>query len=294
MKTILVPTDFSEASENAARYAIKLAKSIKAHVKLCNAFKVPGETPIAAQVVWPLENYDDMKKDVMDELAIVAKRLEAENISEPEQFQPHIDYTCEAGNAVDVIRNIVDDQNINMIVMGMSGAGFINRLFLGSTSRTIIDKIGCPVLLVPLKTSFKPINKIGFATDLDTDDINVIHSLAGLARHINAELLIAHITDDEFLSEGHQHKIDEFLTEVTCKANYNKIYYRNVNSNDVEQGLDSLVENGQIDMLVMVHHRHHFFNRILTGSYTKKMLGHIPMPLLVYLNNEELSALPVF
>ena len=34
MKTILVPTDFSDAANNAAEYAIKLAKEIKAQVVL--------------------------------------------------------------------------------------------------------------------------------------------------------------------------------------------------------------------------------------------------------------------
>jgi len=294
MKTILVPTDFSEASENAARYALKLARSIKAHIKLCNAFKVPVETPMAAQISWPVEDYADLKEDINGELQTLADRLIRENPSDGGAFQPRIDYTCEVGLVTDVVRNVVDEDDIGMIVMGMSGAGFINRFFLGSTSRTMIDKVTCPVLLVPPGTVFKPINKIGFATDLNTGDINVIHSLAGLAQYMNAEILIAHIADEKFISEGHQHKIDEFLTEVTCKANYNKIYYRNIKSMDVEHGLDWLSEHGQLDMLVMVHHWQHFFNRMISGSHTKKIAGHIHLPLLVYSGHDGHTALPVF
>lgn len=294
MKTILVPTDFSEASENAAHYAFKLARNIKAHIKLCNAFKVPMETPIAAQVAWPLEDYAELKKDITSELESLANRLLHENPAVEGQFQPRINYTCEVGAVTDVVRNIVDEDEIGMIVMGMSGAGFLNRLFLGSTSRAVIDKIECPVLLIPPGTVFKPIYKIGFATDLNSGDINVIHSLAGLAGHINAEILIAHIADEKYVGEQHQHKIDEFLTDVTCKANYNKIYYRNIKSMDVEHGLDWLAEHGQLDMLVMVHHWQHFFNRLIAGSHTKKIASHIHLPLLVYSGHDGHTSLPVF
>lgn len=294
MKTILVPTDFSEASENAARYAVKLAASIKADIKLCNAFKVPMETPMAAQVAWPLADYDELKKDITGDLEALAKRLEKEIPSGQEHFRPRIGHICEVGTVTDVVRNIVDEDDISMIAMGMSGAGFINRFFLGSTSRSMIDKVECPVLLVPPGTTFKPISKIGFATDLNSGDINVIHSVAGLAKYMDAEILIAHIADEKFTGEEHQHKIDEFLTDVTCKANYGKIYYRNIKSMDVAHGLDWLAEHGQLDMLVMVHHWHHFFNRLISGSQTKKIAGHIHLPLLVYSGHDGHTSLPVF
>jgi nucleotide-binding universal stress UspA family protein len=294
MKTILVPTDFSQAAENAAYYALKLAQNIKAHIKLCNAFKVAMETPVAAQVVWPMEDYDELKTDINGELKILADRLERQSQADGESFKPRIDYTCEVGTVTDVVRNIVDEEDIGMIVMGMSGAGFFSRLFLGSTSRDMIDKVECPVLLVPLGTTFKPVTKIGFATDLNSGDIDVIHSLAGLAKYMNAEILVAHIADEKFTSEAHQHKIDRFLTDVTCKANYSKIYYRSIKSMDVEHGLDWLAEHGQLDMLVMVHHWHHFFNRLIAGSHTKKIAGHIHLPLLVYSGHDGHTSLPVF
>jgi nucleotide-binding universal stress UspA family protein len=294
MKTILVPTDFSEASENAALYAIELAKSIKAKVKLCNAFKVPAEMPMAAQVSWPLEDYSDVRTDVEHELKTLAGKLTHKSGQKNGGFDPKIEYTCEAGSVTDLVRNIVDEEQISIVVIGMSTSGPLSHFFSGSISRTMIDKADCPVLLIPPGVKFKKIEKIAFATDLNNGDINVIHSLAGLAYYMNAELLIAHIANEKFNSEAHQHQIDAFLTEVSCKANYAKIYYRNIKSMDVEHGLDWLTEHGQIDMLVMVHRWHHFFNRIIAGSYTKKMVGHIHVPLLVYSGNDGPSTLPVF
>lgn len=49
MKTILIPTDFSEAAVNAARYGLFLAQRLQADLQLIHAFKVPAEARAAAQ-----------------------------------------------------------------------------------------------------------------------------------------------------------------------------------------------------------------------------------------------------
>jgi nucleotide-binding universal stress UspA family protein len=76
--------------------------------------------------------------------------------------------------------------------------------------------------------------------------------------------------------------MEKFLVEISNKANYPKIYYRIIKQAKVEQGLDWLCENGQIDMLAMVHRKHDFLDGILNGSHSKKMADHITIPLLIY------------
>ena len=76
--------------------------------------------------------------------------------------------------------------------------------------------------------------------------------------------------------------IEKFLVEISNKANYSKIYYRIVDEDKIEPGLDWLCANGDIDMLAMVHRKHDFLDSILKGSHTKKMADHISIPLLVY------------
>ena len=50
MKTIIVPTDFSETAANALNYAIEMAKEINASITLLHAYIVPvsitPDTPI--------------------------------------------------------------------------------------------------------------------------------------------------------------------------------------------------------------------------------------------------------
>jgi len=289
MNTILVPTDFSIPADNAAKYALQLAMRMKRGIKLCHALKIPAEAPMAGQVAWPLEDYISLKDEANDQLSSLAEKLEndiEEQISGlPVSYQPKIDYTSEIGAANDVIRNVVSGQKMTLVVMGMSGAGPLSRFFLGSTSRDLIDHAGFPILLIPAGFKFTTIKKIAFASDLSAGDVEVIHSLAGMARFFNAEILITHVVSERYEQLADRETVADFLNEVTGKADYDKIYYRAVKGLDVIHGLNWLAEHGQIDILAMVHRPHYFLNYLLKGGYTQKMARHVTMPLMVFPQN---------
>ncbi|CAN5353268.1 universal stress protein [soil metagenome] len=284
MKTILVPTDFSQPAENAARYAIQLAGGLITNIKLVNAFKVPAEAPMAAKVVWPLEDYSSLKNDITGELALLADRLINEEKTKLSQqaYHPLIEYTCGVGSLTEVVRNLTNEQKYAMLVMGMSGAGGLSNFFWGSNSREMIEKANFPVLLIPAETTFNGISKIAFASDLGNDDIHAIHCLAGLARKFNAEIQVVHITDEKYDEVEHQEKTDAFLDHIKARIDYPKIYYRHVKSINVGHGLDWLTEHGQVEMVAMVHRHHNIFDQIFSGSHTQRLARHIDLPLLAF------------
>lgn len=295
MKTILVPTDLSEAADNAARYAIHLAKTLKANVKLCNAIKVPLESSMAANIVWPVYDYNDLEKDVSKELEHLAKKLMTEDRdnSSLQSFHPRIEICCGAGLVTDVVKSIVEKERIALVVMGMSGAGKVSRFLLGSNSRDLIDTANSPVLLIPHTATFKPIEKVTFATNLSQDDIGLIHSLAGLVRAFNAELLISNLSDISKRKQDHQKVVDSFLTDVTCKVNYPKIYYRQVSTKEIDEGLEWISLYTQVSMLAIVHHKPVMFS-LFDKSHTQKLAKHITIPLLVFPQTKAEALLPVF
>lgn len=282
MKTILVPTDFSAPANNAARYALQLAKSMKTGIRLCSAISVPIEAPMAPQVVWPLEDYTSIKNSITAQLELSVEKLKEQAEIPPPGYQPAIGYSSEVGSVTEVIRNVMDEQKMSLVVMGMSGAGGLSRFFLGSNSRELIEKANFPVILIPADFIYKPIKKIAFATDLSKGDTEVIHSLAGMARYFNAEILVSHVTDEKYESPEEKQAIANFLSEVSDKVNYPKIYYRHVRSIDIDQGLNWLYEHSQIDILAMVHRPHHFLSKLIRGSHTQRLAKHITIPLLVF------------
>lgn len=274
MKTILVPTDFSPAANNAANYAVNIARKTKANIKLCNAVKVPAESIFAAQVAWPLEDIEHLKDGSAAELIYLKEVLLQKIDTESGGFRPAVQHSTGVGSVIDYVRNIVYDDHINMVVMGMSGANMFSRFVLGSNSRDLISKADFPLLLIPKGHAYSSIKKIGFATDLSETDIDALHSLASFARYFNAEILISHVLQT---TGQDQKQVDAFLSNVTCKVDYPNIYYRRLQSDGIKDGLQWLTENGQIDMLVMVHRDRSFFN----NSYTQKLAVKSRVPLMV-------------
>lgn len=281
MKTLLVATDFSANARHAAEYGYNLAKQIKANIVLCNAVIVPAETPQSGVVVWPMDDYELLLFGSTCELENLKSDLEKN--ARPDEFKPAITLKNESGIVADVVESYAENNLIDLVLMGTHGEG-MSSFLLGNHSKNMIEATTKPLMLISPETRFMPLKKIAFATDF-TDPENDLESLFHLipfARILGAEILLTHIYDGEELPEELRKTIGDFMTEVSNKANYPKIYYRSVRNNHVEAGLSWLCEHGQVDMLVMVHRPHSFIYRLLKSSHSEKMAGRLNIPLLVF------------
>jgi nucleotide-binding universal stress UspA family protein len=282
MKTILIPTDFSENANHAAEYGYHLARQIKADVILCNAMIIPAEVPQAGVMIWPMEEYNVLMEDSRQELKHLKKHLE--KTGEDEGLKPEINCIHEAGIVGDVINSVISQNKIDLVVIGTHGSKGISQFILGDHSHDMINSTGKPLLIVPPGADFKPIKKIAFATDLAQLDNNLkaIYALISLAKMLNAEILLTHVFNEKSNSSKLQKWFTDLLTELSNNADYPYIYYRQIKNSNPEAGLDWLCEHGQIDMLAMLHRPHGFFDNIMKGSHTQKMASHIGIPLLVF------------
>lgn len=281
MKTLLVATDFSANARHAAEYGYNLAKQIKANIVLCNAVIVPAETPQSGVVVWPMDDY---------ELLLLGSTCELENLKSDlkenarlDEFKPAITLKNESGTVTDVVESYLENNLVDLVVMGTHGEG-MSSFLLGNHSKNMIEATTKPLMLISPETTFVPLKKIAFATDFTDpkNDLESLFHLIPLAKILGAEILLTHIYDGEELPEGLRKIIGDFMTEVSNKANYPYIYYRSVRNAEVEAGLSWLCEHGQVDMLVMVHRPHSFIHRLLKSSHSEKMAGRLNIPLLVF------------
>lgn len=281
MKTILIPTDFSANATHAAEYGYQLAKHIKSNVILCNAFVIPVEMPQASMVAWPMYEYDEIVQSCADDVKALKENLEKSN---PTGFHPVVKCMNEAGALQDVITEMVAKHNIGLIVMGTHGASGLSGFILGNHSRRMIDFATKPLLLVPPDAKHFHVKKIAFATDLANidKDLDAIFELIAYAKPLNAEILLTYVDDKKYYTEEYEKHKKQILTDLSNKANYPLIYYRMVKSHSAESGLDWLCKHGEVDVLAMVHRPQNFLDVLLKGSHTKKMAGHISIPLLVF------------
>ncbi|OCX53915.1 hypothetical protein BEL04_06440 [Mucilaginibacter sp. PPCGB 2223] len=279
MKTLLLSTDFSSTADHAVKYGYHLAQNIHANVVLCHAFIVPAEVPQAGMVVWPMDAYDEILHDNDEKL----KRLKASLGRQHNEtgFTPDIRIFNQTGPVGDVVRNAANSEKADMIVIGTHHSG-LNTLLVGDHDKALIDHLGKPLLLVPPNIKLKSPQKIAFASDFKhpDQDMQLILGLMPLIRTLGAELYITHVQPMAQHSE-HQLWLSRFLTDIAKQATYPRVFSRVIDDDDRVAALERLCTSGEMDLLVMVHHRRSFFEELFRGSYTKKTAKSTKVPLLV-------------
>ncbi|WEK18970.1 MAG: universal stress protein [Candidatus Pedobacter colombiensis] len=274
MKPLLLLTDFSESGNHAVEYGYHLAKHLKTNVMLCNAVDMAG----AANMLWPAEAYDTLITESGKELKKLKKHLE--RTDHHTGFHPQISYQSKLGRLLDVVESIRQKEDFYMIVIGAHRTGFA-RFLLENHSKSMIDTLTCPLLIVPQDAALSDIKKIAFGTDFKNHkrDLEAIYKLIPMAEQMGAKILLAHIHKGEIADIKKME--DEFLTEISNKANYPHIFYSCVEHDKADEGLCQLCTNQQVDMLVMLHRSRDFFELMFGGSHTHKVAVKVTVPLMV-------------
>jgi nucleotide-binding universal stress UspA family protein len=135
LRQILLPTDFSEPSVNALKYAKAFADNFKASLHLMHVL----ETVYYGWEVPPL---------IDEEIEEGAKKQLHSLLTEAECQQYQAQFHLRRGSPfLEIVRH-ARDQNVDLIVMGTHGRGPIAHMLLGSVAEKVVRKAPCPVLTV--------------------------------------------------------------------------------------------------------------------------------------------------
>lgn len=142
LKKILCPTDFSEASFEALKYAISLARSTQAKLILMYVVnqKLFSEGLSLARVSAP----ESLGKEMADEGRRRLKMLI------PAEERDGIDWetNVRSGNPAQEVIRYAKENSVDMIVIGTAGHSALERMMLGSTAEKVVRGAHCSVLTV--------------------------------------------------------------------------------------------------------------------------------------------------
>jgi nucleotide-binding universal stress UspA family protein len=295
MKTILVLTDFTIKADHAAHYALKLAQSIKANILLCNVYPEPAAQPISTHTFWVNDDNGNLERNSLNDLGELAGRLN--NVVSKfgdDEFKPTIELCSKPGPLTLAINYIVASRQITLAVIAMHSAGDFLTFLSGDHANEIIENANCPVLVLPYEVPFKGFKKIAFASDLEHKGADILHSLYGITKYFDSEVIIAHVGMETLGRVTEEHIVKRFVSKEIVAPHYPKVEYRAIKNKSVIAGLEWLAEHTDIDLMVLVHHKRNFFQKIFEKSVTKQLAGHFIKPMLVFPGTHERESLPVF
>jgi len=147
MKVLVVPLDFSDATDKVLEATLSLATALSAQVYLLHVVEpIATAVPVGAS----MDVLSTSTMDTVQEPEVFRKRLE--DLALPLR-EKGIHVECEAvlGLASEDIVAVADRVGAEMIVLGSHGHGALYHLFAGSVSTATLKHSKCPVLFVPVR-----------------------------------------------------------------------------------------------------------------------------------------------
>ncbi|WP_413532724.1 universal stress protein [Empedobacter brevis] len=273
MKKILFPTDFSETANNAFLYALNLAKSIDAQVFVLHVYELPLITgSLSAGLIQnvyetvELGSFDSFK-DNIPQLRQIADENGLNEIP--------IKFILEEGNLLYILREIINEEKIDYVVMGTDGNSGIEKMFFGSNTINAITSMKIPILSIPHGMSFKGFKNIGFTTVFDQKDKDALKYLVEIANRHHGKIHCMHVSKN---GKYNEQALKEWQNEFANDPVVFEIYD---NSDPVDAVLDFINEK-EIDLLTVVSRNKGFFDKIFSPGFTKKIANKNITPLFVF------------
>jgi nucleotide-binding universal stress UspA family protein len=134
---LLFATDFSAIAENAFA---QLEKLVTEGAKKITLVHIQDKTKLEQHLVSRLEEFNQHDR----------KRLENLKQALLKRATPIIELEILYGIPYEEITRLVRERNVQMVIMGTQGLGFVGEIFLGSVSHNVIRHSVAPVLLIPV------------------------------------------------------------------------------------------------------------------------------------------------
>ncbi len=275
MKKILVPLDFSETSDNAFIYALEMAKLFRAELVLLHTFELPivdsQSMPINYAMIYDsieLTNFDHFK-DKIPKLRALAVTRKLDHIP--------LNHILMDVDLVYSIKRVVQQENIDLVIMGTKGATGWLDTFLGTNTGSVISDVTIPVLSVPTEAKFEKIENIAFTTRFENKDIEALTKVLVFAKKLHSKIKCLYVKTSS--SDVTQETIQRWKSHFEDVDN---LQFFIIPSEDVEETIEEFLIHQDINLLAMLTYKRNFFIELFTTRTTQKLSYHLKTPILAF------------
>jgi nucleotide-binding universal stress UspA family protein len=296
MKRILVPTDFSPASDRAIEQAAELARASKAEVHLLHKVVYPPPHPPtelldrlddAAQFDYVLkEVIERPEREAQEGLETRRKSLEGQGLA----VTSHLE---RSGDVFGCIEHAVESWKPDLLVMGTHGRGGIQKWIMGSVAEKVLRHASVDVLTLhadsPVARAKGGIGEILVATDFSDGTRRALEAARRLTRSMGGSICHLHVIETQFVPQGgegaaallevsreQRMQIERALKEETAGDETFVLA-----EGDVVREIDRVAEERRASWIAIGTHGLTGVRRALLGSVVEKVARYCHLPVLV-------------
>jgi nucleotide-binding universal stress UspA family protein len=273
MKRLLVPCDFSSQSGEALQFAIHLAAKVSGDVVVLHVINLPilfdptfgGGLPM----VHDPAIYAGLEHEAKQEFKKLLKDIDDQSVN--------IDFMVMEGEVISTIENTIEQNKIDLVVMGTAGATGLRETFIGSNTEKVVRHSSVPVLTIRTAPALNSIKKILLPTELALNQTEFINQVQELQQLFNATVHILLInTPTHFRTDLEaQEALEEFAKYY--KLNDYITHFRNDHTE--EDGILAFAHEAKIDLIVMGTHARKGVAHLFNGSITEDVVNHSHCPI---------------
>ena len=243
MQNLLFPTDFSPLANHAFDYALAFAKHYDAAITVVHVYHYSENEARLAPVEVLKDIHSIRKEEAFEKFQAYRDRAEEMGFR-----KLHIEPIVKSGFAGEIVLETCGYMDTDCIMIGCKGdSGWTDRLF-GSVTLRIMRDAGCPVIAIPEKATFSPLNILFYAAEVEAENKASNPRLEAIRKELQAELAYVHIEE---------------------KSNKH-----------IAQKLIRTIAELQADAVILSPQQHTFFENLLHPSITEQLTENLNIPII--------------
>jgi nucleotide-binding universal stress UspA family protein len=275
MSAILIPTDFSNTSRNAVRYAIALAPYFDVHkIILYHTWEYISVNADPLMETGESLTIEVLQKSIQENMDDFVNEINSWN-------NPGIEIHAvnEYGNLTEGIRQACNDANIQLIVMGVTGGDEQNYSVLDDEVTSITQHVRLPIVMVPTQAKFSGIQNAVLACDFKHIGNSFPVNINNLLQKLKAKVLVLNVSaGTEYNTQTDVHSGVDFLRNRLQEFNPE---FHFTESPDVAKGIHQFAEEKNTQFIIVLPKKHGWFESLFKKSHTQQLAHHSNIPLLI-------------
>lgn len=264
MKTIIIPTDFSQNSIKAIDFAADYFNQAGNRFIICHVYDIPvGGTSGLFTLLEQLRL--QAEKDMKELMSMLEEKYAGKHFSfESKVLQ---------GNFEDEVKALSKSKQADFAILGTKGASGMKDILIGSNAATLLKNVDLPIFAIPTNYDKSAINEIIFSYDGNAVEQQDVQLMVDFSKENNLSIKVLHVrTEDESPIQN--------WNELEALFDDKHISLHELAAKNYQEGLKKGIE-GSNSILVLIRRKKSFWERLVNDSDTQKAVRHFQLPILV-------------
>lgn len=270
MKKILVPTDFSQSSIEAIKFAAQLAESEKVQIQLIHAIELPALYDTSFALAFEQDYMKDQRTAALKKLNKLGERW----IKGPAKITSDVQF----GGMIAVIERTIESWGPDVVVMGTHGASGIKEYTIGSNAEKVVRN--SPVPVIAIRKTAKSIRNLVFPVRPEGDLEDLTMLVKALQERFNAKLHVLYVNTPVLFHRDSdiKPKLDALAKRYMLK-NYTLNIFNDIGE---AEGIVNFTNGLKDPMVAMRTHGRRGISHLANGSVAEDVVNHIECPVWTF------------